>query len=68
MRERLRTADLVTKTKREYFFTIPRDSFLINYLTWFNTHGRAYLTEETQLYNAVEKQFKSGLFKVLKGR
>ena len=68
MRERLRTADLVTKTKKEYTFPVPSDSYLIRYLTWFDTNGRAYLEEEeSTLYNAVENYFKDGLTKVLKG-
>ena len=67
MRERLRTADLVTKTRKEYTFPIPSDSYLIRYLTWFDTHGKEYLADESTLYNAVDNHFKNGLSKVLKG-
>ena len=67
MRERLSTADLITKTRKVYTFPIPSNSYLIRYLTWFDIHGREYITEESTLYNAVERDFKDGLSKVLKG-
>ena len=62
LRTRLTTAGMITKTasyKKTYSFPIPKESFLLTYLLWFDKNREELTKLGTGLYDAIGSYFET---------